>query len=168
MNLDHLYGIKRLQKYHITFDLYGADNLIDDLNVLPYKTTRSFSWKWAMKVLKRIKLRAPKDTGDLRRGIDISVNPERSSRPGKAVWYIFFDDSMTDTFVKYSKNGKRYYYPASQNYGFDIPKRTTLPGSPNRRNHVPGIYFMQNGLADVAPAYVAAAQSLIERVTKNG
>lgn len=169
MNLDYLYGGTREYHHHLTFDLQGADNLISDLmQLIPSEKISLFTREWANIVEKSIVAKAPKKSGDLQRGICVSNTPEQSIYSHKAVWDVWFASSFSDIFVKISKNGKRYYYPASQNYGFDIPKRTTIPNAPPGKNHVPGIYFMQEGLADVAPAYIAACQSLIDEVIKNG
>ena len=81
---------------------------------------------------------APKKTGALRRGLIVSPIAERSATPGKTVYDIYFDEKMNDTFVKYSR-GKRYYYPASQEYGF----RTT-PGPRGESRRVPGKYYMRS------------------------
>lgn len=155
--------------HNITFDLQGTNDLIRDLrSLLPSEKVSRFTLGWARIVKATIQAKAPKKSGDLRRGIVVSPRPEQSKIPGKAVWDIWFDAAYNETFVKTTKSGKRYYYPASQNYGFDVPKRTTVPGAPPGRNHVPGIYFMQEGLADVAPSFIAASQSLMDEVTKNG
>lgn len=78
---------------------------------------------------------APKKSGDLRRGIVLSPFAEHTRYQGKAVYDVYFDDKMNDTFVKYSKAGKRYYYPASQEYGF---RSATRAGE----KHITGKYFM--------------------------
>lgn len=82
----------------------------------------------------RVRTRAPKRTGDLRSGIIASPWAERSATPGKVVYDVCFDAHMNNTFVKFSKKNKRYYYPASQEYGFRIWG--------GRRQ--PGLYFMRD------------------------
>lgn len=154
---------------NLTFDLQGKDDLLKDLQkLLPDEKAERFTLGWALAVKTTIQAKAPKKSGDLRRGIVVSSRPEQSKKTGKTVWDIWFDAASNETFVKTTKSGKRYYYPASQNYGFDIPMRTTIPGAPPGRNHVPGIYFMQEGLSDVAPSFIAASQSLLDEVTRNG
>mgnify|MGYP006872977164 CR=1 FL=1 len=82
-------------------------------------------------------------SGALRRGIVPSPLAERSAVPGKVVYDVYMDSGMNDTFVKYSKNGTRYYYPASQEYGFRTAK--------GRKG---GLYFMR----DTAVAYYPAVE----------
>ena len=85
---------------------------------------------------------APVRSGDLRRGIIQLPGREKTPVFGKVVSDIVIDAGMNDTFVKYTKNGTRYYYPASQEYGFRI----------GRGKRVPGLYYMRN----TAMAYYAA------------
>lgn len=94
----------------------------------------------AATLVARIRANAPKLSGDLRRGIIVSPAPERSKNSGKIVYDIYFDASMNDNFVKITKEGKRYYYPASQEYGFRIAN--------GRR--VPGRYYMRDASVDFA------------------
>lgn len=81
-----------------------------------------------------IRAKAPSRTGDLRQGIIVSPTPERSSNPNKIVYDVCMDARMNDTFVKVTKSGKRYYYPASQEYGFRI----------GRVKRKPGLYYMRD------------------------
>lgn len=87
----------------------------------------------------QIQAAAPSRSGDLRSGLIVAPGHERTSIFGKIVNDIVFDAGMNDTFVKMSKAGKRYYYPASQEYGFRI----------SRGRRVPGLYYMR----DTAAAY---------------
>jgi hypothetical protein len=75
-------------------------------------------------------------TGSLRRGI--VLKGERSKVKGKKVYQVTMDAKMNDTFVKKSKAGIRYYYPASQEYGF----RTKNGG------YIPGFHFMRNAMVN--------------------
>lgn len=61
------------------------------------------------------KTKAPEDTGALKQGI---ILKKERGRRGKAVYQVTMDSSMNDIFVKISKEGKRSYYPAAQEYGF--------------------------------------------------
>ena len=102
-------------------------------------------------LLARIQTTAPIKTGALRRGIIASPFAEKSAKPGKVVYDIYMDEKMNSTFVKYSKSGKRYYYPASQEYGF---KKRYGQGK------VPGKEFMKNtaiAYYDTLEADVSAA-----------
>lgn len=95
-------------------------------------------WESAQMVAARARAKAPNRSGDLRRGIIANPEAERSSNPHKVVHDVVIDAGMNDTFVKMSKAGKRYYYPASQEYGFKIR------GS----RRVPGRYYMRDAGAE--------------------
>lgn len=78
------------------------------------------SVKKAMNIpLKLTKTRAPKLTGNLRKGL-ISVGEGVSARKkGKKVYRIVFDRAMNDIFQHKNKSGKiSGYYPVSQEYGY--------------------------------------------------
>lgn len=74
----------------------------------------------AMKpVLQAARDNAPVDTGALRKGI--VLKGERNRAPLKKVFQVTMDKKKNDIFVKgldESGEGKRAYYPASQEYGF--------------------------------------------------
>lgn len=107
----------------------------------------------------RIHTKAPRRTGDLISGIIPSPWEEKSQYPGKIVRQVYIDARMNDTFVKVAKNGKRYYYPASQEFGFRIANRT---GSQVKR--VPGKYFMKNTFVDYVPSFISDVHKLVEKV----
>jgi hypothetical protein len=86
--------------------------------------------------LKAAKTNAPEDSGDLKRGI--ILKRERTRVKGKAVYDVMMDPAMNDVFVKISKDGKRSYYPASQEYGF-----LTVDGG-----YVPGYRFLRRSIDD--------------------
>ena len=119
----------------------------------------------------RIRTNAPKKSGDLIAGIVPSPWEENSNYPGKIVRQVYMDAGMNDTFVKVSKAGKRYYYPASQEFGFDIARRTTLTpkqsaafGAAPRRNRVPGKFFMNDTFIDYIPAFQKEAEAFVDKV----
>jgi HK97 gp10 family phage protein len=89
--------------------------------------------KGMMIAYRSAKTKAPEDTGDLRKGI---ILKKERSRRGKAVFQVTMDSSMNDIFVKISKDGKRSYYPAAQEYGY-----ITRDGG-----YMPGAYFMRDAL----------------------
>ena len=107
----------------------------------------------------QIRTKAPRKSGDLISGIVPSPWEEKSRYPGKIVRQVYMDATMNDTFVKVTKAGKRYYYPASQEFGFRIANR-----SGNRVKRVPGKYFMQNTFIAYVPAFNQDAEKLIEEV----
>lgn len=88
--------------------------------------------------LKAAKALAPVDTGELRGGI--ILKRERSRTKGKAVYDVMMDPAKNDIFVKTTKDGKRYYYPASQEYGF-----MTVDGK-----YIPGYRFLRRAIDDNA------------------
>lgn len=107
----------------------------------------------------RIRTKAPRKSGDLISGIIPSPWEENSKYPGKIVRQVYMDAGMNDTFVKISKTGKRYYYPASQEYGFRIANRS---GAKVKR--VPGKFFMGDTFTDYVPAFQKNVETLIEEV----
>jgi len=88
--------------------------------------------------LRAAKALAPKDTGELEEGI--IMRRERTRVKGKAVHDIMMDPAKNDVFVKTTKDGKRYYYPASQEYGF-----LTRDGG-----YVPGYRFLRRAIDENA------------------
>jgi len=86
--------------------------------------------------LKAAKANAPEDTGELKSGI--ILRRERSRVKGKAVYDVMMDPGKNDVFVKISKDGKRSYYPASQEYGY-----LTVNGG-----YVPGYRFLRRAIDD--------------------
>lgn len=119
----------------------------------------------------RIRTKAPRKSGDLISGIVPSPWEENSKYPGKTVRQVYMDAGMNDTFVKVSKAGKRYYYPASQEFGFRIARRTTLTPKQSaayraapRRNRVPGKFFMNDTFIDYLPVFQRDAEQLVDEV----
>ena len=97
---------------------------------------------------------APKKTGALRSGIVASPAAERSAVPGKIVHDIYMDEGMNDTFVKYSLDGKRYYYPASQEYGFRL----------KNGGYKPGRYYMRDTTIRYEGTFVSDVKSGLDKV----
>jgi hypothetical protein len=69
--------------------------------------------------------RAPVDTGELAGGIISDVTWDHKT--SKVFAGAGMDRAKNNVFVKYSKSGKRYYYPASIEYGHGDPKRGQRP-----------------------------------------
>lgn len=84
----------------------------------------------AMKpVLQAAREGAPVDTGSLRKGI--ILKSEKNKPPLKKVFQVTMDKKKNDIFVKgldESGEGKRAYYPASQEYGFKKKNGGKVPG----------------------------------------
>lgn len=119
----------------------------------------------------RIRTKAPRKSGDLISGIIPSPWEENSKYPGKIVRQVYMDAEMNDTFVKMTKNGKRYYYPASQEFGFRLSRRS-MP-TPNHsaayrvavhKARVPGKFFMNDTFIDYIPVFLKDAETLVGKV----
>lgn len=108
-----LEGFKELEDY------------LRDMGKLPQKCVTKAANLGARKLLRATRAAAPVDTGELKRGLIFKA--EKSKR-GKKVYQIVFSSNMNDVFVKYSKDGKRAYYPASQEYGFIARDGGYVPG----------------------------------------
>lgn len=84
----------------------------------------------AMKpVLQAAREGAPVDTGALKKGI--VIKGEKNKPPLKKVFQVTMDKKKNDIFVKgldESGEGKRAYYPASQEYGFKKKNGGKVPG----------------------------------------
>jgi len=87
-------------------------------------------------ILKATRSNAPVEEGNLKRGL--VLKRERSRVKGKAVYQVTFDSAMNNVFVKVSKDGKRSYYPASQEYGY-----LTVDG-----RYIPGYRYMRRSAED--------------------
>lgn len=58
---------------------------------------------------------APERKGDLKRGIVAKITWDK--KKSKAFAAAYMDPAMNDVFVKYAKDGRRFYYPSSMEYG---------------------------------------------------
>jgi len=112
------------------------ESMFKQLGKVPQTVATKSARAGARIALKAAKANAPVDTGDLKRGI--ILKREKRRKPGKAVYDVMMSPHMNDVFVKISKDGKRSYYPASQEYGF-----LTVDGG-----YVPGYRFLRNSIDD--------------------
>ena len=123
----------------VKFKIEGMEELektIRKLGKLPQKCVTKAAKKGAQIALKAAKQKAPFLTGALEEGI--ILKGEKTRRKGKKVYQVTMNPAMNDVFVKTTKDGKRYYYPASQEYGF-----ITRNGG-----YVPGFHFLRDSLVD--------------------
>lgn len=108
----------------------GADELRKMFALLEKVPTSGIATKaaraGAQPVRKSARLNAPEDEGKLKKGI--ILKRERSRVKGKSTYQVTIDPKMNDTFVKMSEEGKRSYYPASQEYGFMTKDGKYVPG----------------------------------------
>lgn len=110
-------------------DLKGARELqrsFAALGKVPQTIATQSARAGAAVALKAAKNNAPVDEGELKRGI--IMKKERRTEIGKAVYDVMMSPHMNDVFVKVSKDGKRSYYPASQEYGFLTVDGGYVPG----------------------------------------
>lgn len=118
-------------------EIIGFDELlqyIGDLEKLPQKVVTRSVKQGANISLKSAKGKSPFLSGDLESGIVLKA--EKTKTKGKKVYQTAMDKNKNDLFQKVSKSGKKYYYPASQEYGF----RTRNGG------YVPGIHYLRDSL----------------------
>lgn len=123
----------------VKYEIEGMKELektIRKLGKLPQKCVTKAAKKGAQIALKAAKQKAPFLTGALEEGI--ILKGEKTRRKGKKVYQVTMNPAMNDVFVKTTKDGKRYYYPASQEYGF-----ITKDGG-----YVPGFHYLRDSLVD--------------------
>lgn len=119
------------------FELEGLDEVLKALNgleKLPQKCVTKSAKAGAQIALKSAKANAPYKKGTLRSGIVLKA--EKSKTQGKKVYQVTVNSD--DRFVKITKDGKRYFYPASQEYGFRL----------KNGGKVEGKHFMRNSLTN--------------------
>lgn len=112
------------------------EKTIRRLGKIPQKCVSPAAKKGARIALKAAREKAPWQTGELSNGI--ILKGERIKKRGKKVYDVMMDPAKNDIFVKVTKDGKRYYYPASQEYGF-----ITRDGG-----YVPGAHFLRRSIDD--------------------
>ena len=123
----------------VKYEIEGMKELektIRKLGKLPQKCVTKAAKKGAQIALKAAKQKAPFLTGALEEGIILKA--EKTKKKGKKVYQVTMNPAMNDVFVKTTKDGKRYYYPASQEYGF-----ITKNGG-----YVPGFHYLRDSLVD--------------------
>lgn len=116
-------------------ELIGLNELLrmfGDLEKLPQKCVTQAAKKGAAISLYSARANAPKKIGDLRSGIILKA--EKTRTKGKKVYQVTF--SNNPDFIKETLDGKRYYYPASQEYGFLKKGGGKVPGKHFMRDSV--------------------------------
>ena len=120
-------------------DIIGMKELersIKKLGRVPQTVATKAASAGARIALKAAKRNAPVESGALKGGI--IMKGERRVKVGKKMYDIMMDPSKNDVFVKTSADGKRSYYPASQEYGF-----MTVDGG-----YVPGYQFLRKSITE--------------------
>lgn len=123
----------------VDFKIEGMKELertIRELGKLPQKCVTPAAKKGARIALKAARAKAPWQTGELSNGI--ILKGEKTRKKGKKVYQVTLDPAKNDIFVKTTKDGKRYYYPASMEYGF-----ITRDGG-----YSPGFHYLRDALVD--------------------
>lgn len=155
LDLNHNYRIDGVGtvNFSIRSDMKGRlkklskDQIADKIKASPQK------------ILGKVRAAAPVRTGALREGMILSGKYENTSVPGKVVYDIYPDPAKNNIFVKESKAGKRYYYPASMEYGFRIP---AYGGK-----RYPGKYFIKNAaVASETEHFQTVAKGIDEILTE--
>ena len=123
----------------VKYEIEGMKELertIRKLGQLPQKCVTPAAKKGARIALKAARANAPWETGELSNGI--ILKGEKLRKRGKKVYQVTLDPAKNDIFVKTTKDGKRYYYPASMEYGF-----ITRDGG-----YSPGFHYLRDALVD--------------------
>lgn len=117
------------------YKLEGLDEvlkMLKDVESLPQKCVNKAARNGAKIPQKDAKDKAPFLTGALEEGITLKA--EKTTKKGKKVYQVTLKDDPE--FVRITANGDRYYYPASQEYGFKL----------RNGGKVEGLHFMKNSI----------------------
>jgi hypothetical protein len=101
---------------------------------VPKKVVTKAARAGAKIAYKSAKANAPHDKYNLKKGIIMRVEKQRTI--GKRAFDIKINPKMNNVFVKFSKVGKRSYYPVSQEYGFLTANGRLVPGKRYLRNAI--------------------------------
>ncbi|NCB52282.1 MAG: HK97 gp10 family phage protein [Clostridia bacterium] len=115
-----------LLDWNIDQELLDLQKTIKKVGKMPQKHVTRAVKRASGPVLSTARLGAPKDSGELAKGL--VLKGEKHRKKGKKVYDIVPDRAKNDLFVKISKAGKRAYYPASQEYGFFAKNGRYIPG----------------------------------------
>lgn len=110
------------------------EKTIRKIGKLPQKCVTKSAKKGANIALKDARQNAPFETGDLESGIILKA--EKTRKRGKKVYQVTMDPAKNDLFVKVTKDGKRYYYPASQEFGYITKDGGYMPGAHYLRDSI--------------------------------
>lgn len=117
------------------YKLEGMDEvlkMLKDVESLPQKCVNKSARNGAKIPQKDAKDNTPFLTGALEEGITLKA--EKTSKKGKKVYQVTLKDNPE--FVRITAEGNRYYYPASQEYGFKL----------RNGGKVEGLHFMKNSI----------------------
>lgn len=142
----------------------GLNKLMKDIKKLenmPQKQITKGVRRGTNVILHQARAMAPRRTGKLRK--KLTLKPERSKKRGKKVMQVTFQKvEKFPEAVKVAKDGTRYYYPASQNFGF----RTRNGG------YVEGKHFLEGAMqaksSEAAKVIVEEIGKEIEKTLREG
>lgn len=144
-------------------DIEGLDELrrmIRELGKVPTKVASKAARAGAKIAFADAKSNAPVDTGALQGGL--IMRAEKTRKRGKKVFDIFPDARKSDIFVKKIKDGTRYYYPASQEYGFFA----------RNGRYIPGFRYLQRAIEDneneIEKTIVKVGTDAIDKIMRDG
>lgn len=134
------------------------ERMFKQLERVPQTVATKSARAGATIALRDAKANAPIDSGELKSGI--VLKRERKVKAGKAVYDVMMDPAKNDIFVKTTADGKRYYYPASQEYGYIAPD-----GS-----YIPGYHFLRDSIEDnvnaIEQKVIDTAKKTVEKILK--
>lgn len=117
------------------YKLEGLDEvlkMLKDVESLPQKCVNKSARNGAKISQKDAKNNAPFLTGTLEESI--SLKAEKTNKKGKKVYQVTLKNNPE--FVRITAEGNRYYYPASQEYGFRL----------RNGGKVEGLHFLRNSI----------------------
>ena len=117
------------------YGIEGLDEVLDMLKKvgeLPQKCVNKSARNGAKIPQKDSKDNAPFLTGALEEGITLKA--EKTKTKGKKVYQVTIKNNLE--FIRVTEEGNRYYYPASQEYGFRL----------RNGGKVEGLHFMRKSI----------------------
>lgn len=132
------------------------ERMFERLEKVPQKVATKAARAGATIAYRDAKQNAPVDTGDLKNAL--VLKPERRTKVGKKVYDVMVDPMKNEIFVKTTTDGTRYYYPASQEYGFMTVDGGFVPGYRYLRN------AMTNNVRKIETRVVEVATKEVEKI----
>jgi ribosomal protein L2 len=137
-------------------DLKDLERDIKRMEKFPTQYLKQAVAKAGKLILSQVKIRAPK--GKTNALVDaLILVPEKKTKTGKRVIQITYDRAYNSQLAKISKDGKRSYYPASQEFGWIKENGQKEPGR----------HFMRNSADAAAPGFeVMVINTMMDRINK--
>lgn len=145
----------------------GLDKLIKDIKKLenmPQKQITKGVRRGANVILREARAIAKTRHKTNKMWKKLTLKPERSKRRGKKVMQVTYQKvEKFPEAVKITKDGTRYYYPASQNFGFKTRLGTGKKRKKNGKEKVEGLNFLSGAMER---KYNEASKVIIEEIGK--